>query len=260
MTARRVVRTAMPKYPYLCSCMIRKVLIAASLLLSLLSISARAQVADVIAGCNFDSGAIEPVAVLQAYGADPFGDTYARANFSWKLDPLSLDFAHLEIARTLVFWKGTIFEDIGLHAEFNGFMNMGNSNWLFGLDYTLPMKDLVKISVLYKTFNGGAVSTVPVQLSVLWDLKDIFGLSGLEFRGDFKAWGEKTTYWFNEPEPLTPGPAYFKIKTTPQLWYSVGQFFGWNGLSVGGEMELGYNYLGSSGLSVSPMAAVRFSF
>ncbi len=240
--------------------MIRKVFISAVLLLSLVSISARAQTVDFIGACSYDSGLFEPAAVLQAFGPDRFGDTWARADFGLKNDPLSLDYAYFEVARSLTFWKDTPLKDLALHAEFNGYMNMDNCNCLFGVDYYLPFKDLVKLSLLYKTFNGNTTSSVPLQLSVLWIMKDMLGVDGLEFRGTFKAWGEDITYWYGEEKPLEHDPASFVIKASPQIWYSVGQFFGWKGLSVGGELELGYNYLGSCGFSISPMAAMRISF
>ena len=201
-----------------------------------------------------------PAVSLQAYADDPFGSTYSRADFAFKAEPLSLCSSYLEVARTLNFWKGTQFEPLGLHVEFNGFMNMDNCNWLFGLDYTLPVKSLVKLSLLYKTFNGGASSNVPLQLSILWDSRDIFGVSGLEFRGRFKVWGENTSYWYGDENPLEHAPAQFIISAVPQLWYSVGQFIGWDGLSIGGELDMSYNYVGCSGFRARPFAGLRFSF
>ena len=239
--------------------MLRKVLFASVLLLSL-AVSSRAQVADVIFGYKSGINGSGLYSGLQSYADDRFGSTYARADFSFKNEPFSLSMAYLEIARSFVFWNGTAFEDIALHAEFNGFMNMDNCNWLFGLDYKLPTKDLVKVSLLYKLFNGNATSELPVQLSVLWDSRDLFGVSGLEFRGLFKVWGENTFYWYGDENPKGADPAYFIIKATPQIWYSVGQFIGWDGLSVGGECELSFNYLGCSGLHARPMAGLRFSF
>lgn len=240
--------------------MLKKVSIIAALLCMAASFSARAQIVDVIGGYNFAGESSGVAATIQAYGQDGFGDTYARSDFAFKKEPFSLTAAYLEVARTLVFWKNTQFKDIGIHAEFNGFLNMDNCNWLFGLDYTLPLKDLVKVSLLYKTFNGGAFATVPVQLSVLWDMKNLFSVKGLEFKGTAKIWGEDTKYWYYDEDPLAHAPAYFKITATPQLWYSMGQFFGWDGLSIGGEVNLDYNYLGMSGLFVYPFAGVRISF
>ena len=249
----------MPKFRYLCNRMLRKTVIVSALLLSL-AVSARAQVADVIGGYHFGKETSGVVASLQSYADDRFGSTYARADFCFKNEPFSLNKTYLEVARSFMFWNGTVFKDIALHAEFNGFMNMDNCNWLFGLDYKLPTKDLVKVSVLFKTFNGGATSNLPLQLSVLWDSRDMLGVSGLEFRGLFKVWGENTLYWYGDESPKEAGPAYFIIKATPQIWYSVGQFFGWDGLSAGGELELSYNYLGCSGFHARPLAGLRFSF
>ena len=222
--------------------------------------AASAQNADFLAGYSFDSAKPGPAATLMAFAPDSFGDTYGRADFKLKTEPLSLSSAYLEVARTLCFWKNTPMKDLGLHAEFNGFMNMDNCNWLFGIDYTFPIDPLVKVSVLYKTFNGGAHSKIPMQLSILWCLDDAFGLKGMELRGLAKAWSETIEYWYGDVNPKEAGKAEFAAKVSPQIWYSVGQFFGWDGLKLGGEVELAYNYLGCSGFRVRPFAGLRFDF
>ncbi|MBR5906210.1 MAG: DUF5020 family protein [Bacteroidales bacterium] len=240
--------------------MLKKVSIIAAVLCMAASFNARSQVVDLLGGYNFDTANSMPAVIIQAYGQDNFGDTYARSEFGFKMDPFSITYAYMEFARTLVFWKGTMFKDFGLHAEFNGYANFDNCNWLFGLDYTLPLKDLVKVSLLYKTFNGGAYATVPVQLSVLWDMKDLLNVKGLEFKGVAKAWGENTKYWYGDASPYEADPAYFMIHATPQIWYSVGQFFGWDGLSVGGEIDMAVNFMGYSGFRIRALPALRFSF
>ena len=174
--------------------MLKKVSIIAALLCMAASFNARAQIVDVIGGYIFAGESSGVAATIQAYGQDGFGDTYVRSDFAFKKEPFSLATAYLEAARTLVFWKNTKFKDIGIHAEFNGYLNMDNCNWLFGLDYTLPLKDLVKVSLLYKTFNGGAFATVPVQLSVLWDMKT-YSVS--------RAWNSKARQRYGERIPNT---------------------------------------------------------
>ena len=230
-------------------------------MLTAASTFARGQVADLIGGYSFGKEASGVIGCVQAFGPDSFGSTYARADFGFREEPFSLKVAYLEVARSFMFWPETEFKDIGIHAEFNGYLNMDNSNWLFGLDYTFPFKkDILRLSLLYKTFNGNRSASVPIQLSVLWDMKDLLGVSGLEFRGVAKGWGEDISYWYNEEEPMGLPTVYFAIKATPQVWYSVGQFFGWDGLSIGGELELTVNYLGCYGVRVRPFAGMRFSF
>lgn len=238
-----------------------KVSITAAALLLAATIGARAQYsADLIGGYNFSSDTRRAGFCLQTYGQDRFGDTYARADFDFAADHLSLGSASLELARTLVFWKGTPVQDLGLHVEFDGFLNMGSCNWLFGLDYTLPFNDLVKVALSYRLSTGNTSTYVPVQLSLLWDIDDMADIRGLEFRGTAKIWGETTTYWYGDKDPKEADAAYFTVKATPQLWYAVGQFFGWDGLSLGGELEIGYSYLGCSGFRVRPFAGLRVSF
>jgi hypothetical protein len=240
--------------------MLRRVLIVAVLLLTAAGSLARGQVADLIGGYAFGKDTKGVIGCVQAFGPDSYGSTYTRADFGFREYPFSLKVAYLEFARSFMFWPKTDFKDISLHAEFNGFLNMDNCNWLFGLDYTLPTKDLFRISLLYKTFNGNTGSNLPLQLTFMWDMKDLFGISGLEFRGVVKGWGEEISYWYNESDPKNLPTANFALKATPQLWYSVGQFFGWDGLSAGGELELTVNYFGYYGFRARAFTGLRFSF
>ena len=221
---------------------------------------AQAQVADAGFGYRFGDGKGYGTSVISAFAEDPCGDTYARADFGFSTAPWALSSSYLEVSRTLCFWKDTALKGLGIHGEFNGHLNKGNSNWLVGLDYTIPGRNMLKFSASYMFFNGSASSMVPAQFSFLWRCNDVLDVPGLQFRGLLRVWGEETAYWYGDEKPTEKPAGHFIVKATPQLWYSIGRLFGFDNLSLGGEVELSYNYLGHSGFRACPMAGVKIGF
>ena len=233
-----------------------------ALILILASGSTALAQTDIRAVYDFASKGKVASAIVESWSVDNWGDNYLYTGFGVKPNPVSLSTGWLEFARNFNFWHSVpILKDFSLQAEFNGRVNQDNFNALFGLSYTLPLeKDVLRFSVLYKTFSGNASSFVPVQLTVLWRLYDLFEVRGLDFRGTLKGWGENISYWYGDDNPIAAGKQYFSIVAHPQLWYSAGQFFGADNLSIGGEVVLSYNWLGCSGFHVYPSAGVKLQF
>ena len=48
--------------------------------------------------------------------------------------------------------------------------------------------------------------------------------------------------------------------TEPQLWYNVGQHFGCENLSLGGEVEITNNFGSTDGAKVRPCLGVKWDF
>lgn len=217
---------------------------------------------DVRAVYNFASDAPAASITVESWSTDNWGDSYLSGGFGVVAQPLSLSQGYLDFARNFNFWHNVpILKDFSLHAEFNGKVYMDNCNALFGLSYTVPLeKDVLRASVLYKTFNGGASSSVPVQLTLLWRLYDLFGVQGLDFRGTARGWGENIKYWWGDENKLAGGLERFVIVVDPQVWYAVGQFAGAGNLSIGGEVELPYNWLGRHGFHARPSAGIKLQF
>ena len=217
---------------------------------------------DLRAVYNFAPDAPVTSAIVESWAPDNWGDTYLNAGFGFKATPFSIYTGWLDVARNFNFWHNVpILKDFSIQAEFNGRTNMDNFNALFGISYTLPMENnVLRASVLYKTFSGGATSLLPMQLTLLWRLYDIFGVQGLDFRGTARGWGEVTKYWYGDDKPMEADPDIFIITADPQIWYSVGQYFGAGNLSVGGEVELSYNWLGRSGFHIRPSAGIKIQF
>ena len=199
---------------------------------------------------------------VESFGTDNWGDTFFQGGFGMKAEPFSLRDGRIEVARDINLWHDTpVLKDFSLHAEYNAIFNMGNSNWLFGVSYTLPVeKNLLRATVSYKTFNGSASSIFPVQLTLMWRLPDLFGVRGLEFRGLAKGWGENTRYWYGEEKPNNGMIGQMILTANPQIWYAFGQFINFDGLSIGAEVELSYHWLGCFGFRARPSAGLKLSF
>ena len=211
---------------------------------------------------NFASGSSAASAIVESWSTDGWGDSYLNSGIGVTSSPFGLAGGYMDFARNFNFWHNVpVLKDFSLQAEFNGRSFTGNYNALFGLSYTVPMqKNVLRASVLYKTFSGGAISLLPMQVTLLWRIYDVFGARGLDFRGTVRGWGEVTQYWYGDANPKAAAPGIMTIVAEPQLWYAVGQFLGAGNLSLGGEVELSYNWLGRSGFHARPSAGIKIQF
>ena len=168
--------------------------------------------------------------------------------------------SYMEIARCLNFWHSVpVLNAFSLHVEYNGGINFGSSNFLFGLDYFLHSKDFkntFNFKLLYKTFNGIASSNLPLQFTFVWGMQDLFGLEGLRFSGFADVWGENVVNFMEGADK----PRKVVFISEPQLWYNVGRHFGVPNLNVGGEVELSCNFAGYDGFKVRPCAGIKWVF
>ena len=180
---------------------------------------------------------------------------------------------YTEISRALNFWQNTALAPLSLHVEWNG-GQFANNCWLFGVEYFLHNSDFsntLTLELMYKDIHNGATN-IPVQFTIVWGMKDIFGVKGLVFSGFSDVWGEHQT-WVNPNKHLSPEETEWVWLSEPQLWYNVGQHFGCENLFVGGEVELSYNFSGSyhpvdandnryanKGFNVAPCAGIKWIF
>ena len=115
---------------------------------------------------------------------------------------------------------------------------------------------------MYKTFNNGATSDLPLQFTFVWGMQDIFGIKGLRFSGFADFWGEDTKFWYGETEvsKQTAEAGKFIFLSEPQLWYNIGQHFGCENLNIGTEIELSYNFAGCKGFYCRPCIGTKWVF
>ena len=191
--------------------------------------------------------------------------------------------AYTEIARGLNFWQNTKLEALSAHVEYNGGLGVVpnvygygiNNSWLFGAEYFLHSQDFrytLTLEVLYKTI-AKATQKVPLQFTIVWGCKDLFGAKGLTFSGfaDFW-WEDNDSMWkvldengnqkVDEDGNLVYDKTSYVFISEPQLWYNVGQFFNCENFNIGGEVEVAYNFTGNDtkGWHVNPCLGIKWVF
>ena len=207
---------------------------------------------------------------LEGYYGDNWGDTFFFIDYDYKHSKddagnrsHGVSGSYFEIARGLNFWKNSALKNLSAHVEFNGGVNFGNSNFLFGANYFVHNADFTNtftFELMYKTFNGSASSDIPLQFTIVWGMDKLFGVDGLKFSGFADIWGENTKYWYGDKNPLEAKEGKFIFITEPQLWYNIGKAFGVDNLHIGTEIELTYNFAGCSGFYCRPCLGTKWVF
>ncbi len=206
---------------------------------------------------------------LEGYYGDKWGDTFFFIDYDYNAKDsdnkkfVGVSGSYFEIARGLNFWKNSALKDLSAHVEYNGGVGFGNCNFLFGVNYFIHNADFSNtctVELMYKTFNNGASSDVPLQFTVVWGMKNLFGLEGLTFSGFADLWGENTSYWYGDKNPLEAKEGKFIFLTEPQLWYNIGKTFGVDNLHIGTEIELSYNFAGCHGFYCRPCLGTKWVF
>lgn len=236
---------------------------------------------------------------LEMFKQDKWGNTYFFVDHDFNLnqmtDPntgkkyehnMSQGGTYTEISRALNFWQNTKLKNLSLHAEYNGGIYKDypiNNAWLFGVEYFMhdkSFKNTLTLQALYKTIRK-TDQNVPMQFTAVWGCKDIFGVKGLNFSGFADFWWEnhksmldkhgnvKEFLKDNDGNLIKDNDGNLMAKTTaehtvfttePQLWYNVGQHFGCNNLSVGGEVEISNNFGSNAGFMVRPCLGAKWDF
>jgi len=173
--------------------------------------------------------------------------------------------SYFEIARSLNFWQESALGALSAHVEFNAGIGFGSRNWLFGAEYFLHNADFSNtftFELLFKTFNDPvSTSDLPLQFTFVWGMNNLLGVEGLKFSGFADFWGENTPFWYGpgQSDPMAEEGKFVFI-SEPQLWYNVGQFFNCPNLSVGTEVELGFNFAGCKGFTCNPCLGAKWDF
>lgn len=217
---------------------------------------------------------------LEMFKADKWGSTYFFVDHDFNYDKMvvgskniSLGGTYTEISRALNFWQNSKMKNWSLHVEYNGGITKNypiNNAWLFGVEYFIhdkSFKNTLTLQALYKTIRK-TDQNVPMQLTAVWGCKDIFGLKGLNFSGFADFWWENHTSMLDkhgDAKVDENGEVIYKnehtvFTTEPQLWYNVGQHFGCENLSVGGEVEISHNFGSNAGWMVRPCLGVKWDF
>lgn len=168
--------------------------------------------------------------------------------------------SYFEIARSLNFWQESSLSDFSAHVEFNAPIGYNTYNWLFGVEYFLHSADYSNtftIELLYKTFNTKFTeSHLPMQLTFVWGMNNLFGIEGLNFSGFADIWGEDAQLW-GDKDKCEKNLTFI---SEPQLWYNIGSLFNCPNFNIGGEVELSNNFAGNDGFKCNPCLGVKWNF
>ena len=200
---------------------------------------------------------------LEGYYGDSWGDTFFFVDYDYNAKNLTgknqgVSGSYFEIARGINLWQDTALAPLSAHIEYNGGVGFGNQNFLFGFNYLLHNADFSNtftFELLYKTFNNGASSDLPLQFTFVWGMQDIFGVSGLRFNGFADIWGENTVAFAQNFEKSS-----YVFISEPQIWYNLGKHFGCDNLHIGSEVELSCNFAGYKGFYVRPCLGCKWVF
>ena len=213
---------------------------------------------------------------LEGFYNDPWGNTFFFVDYDYNCnkDITGVEEqtgkrpggSYWEIARCFNFWQNTGANFLSLQLEYNGGVYRSypiNHSILAGVDFFVHSQDFrntFNFKLLYKKIFGNQ-GNVPLQFTFVWGMQDLFGAKGLRFSGFADIWGEKHLIYTNHSGALIkPEESSFVFIAEPQLWYSVGQWFGCPNLNLGGELELSYDFGSAKGFWCRPCLGVKWVF
>ena len=206
---------------------------------------------------------------LEMFKNDKWGSTYFFVDHDFNYDQhvegpnLAPGGTYTEISRAFNFWQNSPMKAWSLHAEYNGGITKSypiNNAWLFGVEYFMhdaTFRNTLTFQVLYKAI-AKTEQKVPMQLTAVWTSNDIFGVKGLKFDGFADFWWE--THNVDYKADGSSEIAHTVFTTEPQLWYCIGQHFGCDNLSIGGEAEFSANFGSTGGFKCRPCLGARWDF
>lgn len=247
----------------------RYVPIAAAAALLLLGQTVRAQT-NLQLFYDFGSDRQHITTTLEGFYNDAWGNTFFFVDHDFgSRDRDNRVYApsgtYLEIARCLNFWQDTAFAPLSLHAEYDGGVYNGytvNNALLLGLDWAVhdaAYRNTFNFKLLYKTI-ARTEQQLPLQLTFVWGMRDLFGLTGLSFSGFADFWWEDHVLLADRFGEILPERSRSVFLSEPQLWYNAGRHFGCANLHVGGEVELSWDFGTKRGFWCRPCAGLKWVF
>ncbi|MCR5017536.1 MAG: DUF5020 family protein [Bacteroidales bacterium] len=216
----------------------------------------------------YDLGRGYATTTLEGFYADNWGDTFFFFDhyYATKADRengagTAFNGSYFEIERNLNFWKNSPLADLSLHVEYDG-ATWGAGVACIGVNYFMhsaDFKNIYNVALMYDHHIGYGSASLPLKLTGVWGMQDIFGVEGLRFSGFIDIWGLDSEF-VNPDDILHPYETKFSILSEPQLWYNVGRHFGVENLHIGGEVELSVNFAGHYGFMCNPCIGTKWIF
>lgn len=205
----------------------------------------------------YDTGRGCVTSTVEMFRPDKGGSTYFFVDMDYTP---TITGAYWEIAREFNFWQDSKLGWLSAHVEYNGGLNTAlsfNNNFLLGATYSGHSKDFSKtwsLSALYKVMPGvirlnGNSQIHGFQITGVWGIN--FAKGWCSFSGFFDFWKE-AKIWQNTD---------YVFISEPQFWVNLNKIKGWEdvNLSVGGEVELSYNFVGP-GFYAYPAVGAKWTF
>ena len=203
---------------------------------------------------------------FEMFKGDKFGDTFFFIDHYYATGDQrsnngvasAINGSYFEIERGINFWQDSDLKDLSGHIEYDG-STWGAGIFCFGAKYFFHSDDYSKTftaALMYDAHIGFGEADIPFKFSGVWGLNDIFGVSGLIFKGFIDIWGNNSSFLNDD---LTVTDTKVSILTEPQLWYNLGSTFDGH-LDIGTEIELSYNFAGNKGFMFNPCAGLRWTF
>ena len=219
---------------------------------------------------DFGSDRKQVTTTIEGFYNDNWGNTFffVDHDFNHKANDgtKAITGTYMEIARCLNFWHSVpVLNGFSLQVEYNGGEYKKyyiNHSFLAGVDYFVHSKDFrntFNFKVLYKHICD-TKSILPMQLTFVWGMQDLFGLKGLRFSGFADFWWEDHTLFSDHKGAINPEISHVVFLSEPQLWYNVGQHFGVDNLNIGGEVELSFDFGSARGFWARPCAGIKWVF
>lgn len=188
---------------------------------------------------------------VELFRPDRWGSTFFFVDMNYRNS--GIESAYWEIARDLRFWKAPF----ALHIEYNGGLtnNFSLKNaYLLGANYSFNSKDFswgFGITPMYK-YLAGQERPHSAQLTATWYAN--FFAGALTFTGFADLWGDRDLM----------GRNIAVFISEPQLWLNFNRLAGFSkdfNLSIGGELELSYNFpVGGGKFYAIPTLATKWTF
>ncbi|MCF8357616.1 MAG: DUF5020 family protein [Prolixibacteraceae bacterium] len=199
---------------------------------------------------DFGQGRHYLTSTLERFAPDLLGSTYYFVDFNYDINGPTE--AYWEISRELKKWDAPLTVHIeydgGLHTNLNADGDRVsfqiNNAYLAGGTYSWNAADFSKgisFTLMYKYIQGNP-SPHNYQFTTVWYLNLLKGKISLTGFADF---------W---QEIQTAMDTRFVFLSEPQFWFNINRSF-----SVGGEVELGYNFAGVKGFEACPTLGVKWT-
>ncbi len=190
---------------------------------------------------------------FEMFRPDAFGSTFCFVDMDYKRSAIG---AYTEVAREFCFWQDTDWAWLSIHAEFNGGLEGAYSfpvAWLAGLTYSGHTADynmIWSLTASYKAIPGlydnqGNRRMHSMQITGVWGMNFFDGWCS--FSGFADVWREASTHIF---------------LSEPQVWVNLNKIPGCSDIpfSIGGELELSYNFGGIPGFKARPAFGGKWTF